>query len=118
MLINNLPIIMLKCLMYTIIIECVVSIIIGVRNRKDYINIILVNIMTNPLVTSIPVFMNVQFGILERNISLLILELFAILSEGFVYSKYLKFRKINPYILSVILNGASYLIGKFIINKS
>lgn len=114
MLINNLPIIMFKCLMYTIIIEVIVSIILGIRERKDFINIILVNIMTNPLVTSIPVFMNIRFGILERNISLLILEVFAILSEGFVYSKYLKLKKIKPYILSIILNGASYFIGGFI----
>ena len=44
---------MLLCLVSTIIIELIISLILGVRNRKDIVNIILVNAMTNPLVVSI-----------------------------------------------------------------
>lgn len=112
--INDLPMIMLKCLICTILIEFVGSIIIGVRNKKDLINIILVNIMTNPLVTSIPVYFNIRYGIFERNIALGILEILTLVVEGFIYKKYLEFKKINPYMLSLILNSLSFFIGELI----
>ena len=116
MLINELPLIMCKCLFFTIIIELVIACILKVKKKKDILNIVLVNIMTNPLVTSIPTFVYMQVGTFGRNLSLIILEVFAVLSEGFVYKKFLNFKKINPYIFSIILNVSSFLIGE-IINK-
>lgn len=110
---EELPFIMIKALMLTILIEISVSLILGYR-KKDLINILLVNVITNPLVTSIPVYFNIKFGILERNISLLVLELLTIIIEGFIYSKFIKKRNINPYLLSLILNLSSYLIGVLI----
>jgi len=41
---------MLLCLFSTIIIEVLVAILCGVRDKKDILNIILVNAFTNPLV--------------------------------------------------------------------
>lgn len=114
MLINDLPIIMVKCLICTIIIEYLVSIILKIKDKKDLLNIVLVNIMTNPLVTSIPVYFNIKYGLIQRHIVLIILEIFTIISEGFVYKKYLNYKKINPYILSIILNASSYLLGEVI----
>lgn len=69
MIINDLPIIMLKCLIATIIIEIIVALIMGIRNKKDLLNIVLVNCLTNPLVTSIPVYFNINYGLLERRYS-------------------------------------------------
>ena len=108
--INDLPYIMARCLIFTIIIEVGISIILGYR-KKDLVNIILANIMTNPIVVVIPIYVNITYGMKERNIVLFILEILAVLSEGFVYKKYLKNKKINPYLLSFILNLSSYLIG-------
>ena len=59
MIINDLPIIMIKCLLITIIIEVLISILLGLR-KKDILNVILVNIVTNPLVVSIPVLINIE----------------------------------------------------------
>ena len=84
------------------------------ERKKDYLNIILVNCITNPLVVSIPVFINVRFGLLQRHISLIILELLTLFIEGFVYKKVLKFKKMNPYLISLILNISSFLIGELI----
>lgn len=114
MLINEIPYYMVRAVILTVIIEICASLIIGIRNKKDLLNIILVNIMTNPLVNSITIFLNFYFGIFSRNVGLIILEILAVISEGFVYKKYLKFNKINPYVLSLILNGFSYFIGKII----
>ena len=116
MLMNNLPLIMCKCLILTVIIELLVGIILKIKDKKDILNIILVNIMTNPLVTSIPTLIYMKIGVFGRNVSLILLEIFAVISEGFVYKKFLNFKKINPFIFSIILNGSSFLIGE-IINK-
>ena len=114
MIINDLPFIMINCLLFTIIIEIILAIILKVKDKKDILNILLVNIMTNPIVVSLPVFINIRFGLFERNITVLILEIFTVLIEGKIYSKYLKFKKINPYALSLILNLCSYIIGDII----
>lgn len=114
MLINDLPLIMLRCLILTIIIEVIIGLILKIKNKKDILNIILVNIITNPIVVSIPVYINIKFGLLERNISLIILEILTLFVEGFIYKEVLNYKKINPYLISLILNMSSYLIGEII----
>lgn len=104
---------MVFCLCITIIIECIVAFILKVNELKDYFNIIIVNCMTNPLVVSVPVYFNIMYGIKYRNIAYYVLEIFAIISEGYIYKKYLKYRKINPFIFSFILNAISCLAGEF-----
>ena len=111
--ISDLPIIMVKCLVLTILIECLVVYFL-IYIKKDLLNILLVNIFTNPIVSSVPVYFNVKYGVSGRNISLLVLELLVLIVEGFIYHKYLNNKKINPYLLSLILNGSSYLLGVII----
>ena len=113
--IGDIPYYMARALICTIIIEVLIALIIGYR-KKDLINVMLVNIMTNPLVFIVPVYFNIKYGILERNVVLLILEILALITEGFVYYKCLERRKINPFLLSLILNLSSYLIGEIINN--
>ena len=108
--ITDLPIVMLICLGLTITIECLVALILGYR-KKDLLNVLLVNLLTNPIVSSIPVYFNYHYGLRSRNIVLLILEIITLIIEGFIYTKVLKRRKINGFILSIILNGSSYLLG-------
>ena len=116
MTIDELPYIMVRCLLLTIIVETIVAIALGVRNKKDILNIILVNIVTNPIVVSVPVYFNVRYGVLERNIILSILEIATVITEGYVYKKVLNYKKINYFILSLILNIASCLVGIVINN--
>jgi len=115
MTINEFPKVMVICLLSTVIIECSLAIIIGYR-KKDLLNIFLANCLTNPIVSSIPVYFNYYHGLKARNMSLLILELLTLFVEGFIYHKYLKKRKINGYVLSLILNACSYFLG-LLINK-
>ena len=110
---SELPYYMVKCLILTILIETLVAFILGYR-KKDLLNIILVNIITNPIVVTIPVYFNIKYGINERNISLIILEIITLFTEGFIYKKYLNNKRINPFILSLLLNLASYCLGLFI----
>lgn len=116
MLLNDLPIMMLICLIITIISELVVAMIIKIRDKKDLLNIILVNCMTNPIVVSFPIYFYVVYGSMERKLCLVILEIFTVITEGIVYKKYFKFKKINPFTISLILNFSSYIIGEMIDN--
>ena len=111
---NYLPQIMLFCLISTIIIELIVAYILKVKNKKDFINIVLVNIVTNPIVSSLPYILYLIYGIKYRIISLIILEVWAFITEGIIYKKYLNYKKMNSFILSLILNISSYLIGLII----
>ncbi len=109
----DLPYVMIQCLLITLIIECSVAFILKYR-KKDLLNVLLVNILTNPIVTTIPVYFNVKYGVTSRNICLIVLELLVLIFEGFIYNKHITNRKINPYLLSLILNASSYLIGEVI----
>ncbi|HOB26496.1 MAG TPA: hypothetical protein PKG93_05065 [Bacilli bacterium] len=114
-LINSFPLIMLLSLTCTIIIELLFALLIGIRDKKDLINVLLVNIITNPIVTSLSFTIDIYY----RNyylISIIILELLAWLTESLIYRKYLNYKKINPFIISLILNAASYFIGIIINN--
>ncbi len=112
---NDLPKYMLICLLLTIIFEVVIGLIIGIRNKKDILNIILVNMLTNPLVTSIPTALLFYFSPLVGNISLVILEILTVIVEGFIYKKVFMYKRINPYLISIILNGCSYLLGLIVL---
>lgn len=114
--ISKIPILMVRCLTCTIIIELVIALIIGIRNKKDITNVILVNVITNPLVAIIPVYFNIFYSLKMRHIALIILEILTLIFEGIIYKKYLNYKKINPFIISFILNFSSYFIGN-IINK-
>ena len=109
--IDELPLVMCKCLILTIVIELIIALIIGIRNKKDILNVILVNVFTNPIASSLPIFMYIKFGYNVEIITIIIVEIFAFVSEGFIYSKVLKYKKLNPYLISLILNLSSYLIG-------
>lgn len=115
MLINELPKLMLRSLICTIIIELLVSIILGIRNKKDILNVILVNIITNPLVAVIPVYFNFFYTLKMRNTVLIILEILTLIFEGYIYKRYLNYKKLNPFSISLILNCSSYFIGEVII---
>ena len=114
MLIEDLPFVMFRCLIITIVIELIVALIIGVRDKKDILNVVLVNILTNPVVVSFPIFVFLLRGETARWITLVTLEILTVIVEGFVYYKFFKYRKLNGFLVSLILNLASYGIGELI----
>lgn len=113
-LINDLPFIMIRCLLITLIIELIVAFIIKIRDKKDLINVALVNLLTNPIVVSVPILVYINYFGNSQKISLIILEVLTLFVEGFVYSKVLKYKKINPYLISLILNCSSYFLGELV----
>jgi len=112
MFIEELPFVMVKCLVITIVIELIIGLMIGIRDKKDLINIFLVNVMTNPVVVFVPVVVLLFYGTCARWISLAVLEILTVMVEGFVYYRFFKYQKLNGFLISLILNISSYGIGE------
>ena len=112
MTINELPLVMVRCLLLTIFIETSVALLLKVRDKKDILNVVLVQMITNPLVVSIPFVVILIFGYKYYQITIYILEIINVFVEGFIYYKLLNYKKINPFVLALILNVVSYLIGE------
>ena len=116
MYVSEIPYYIVRSLLFTVIIETVIGIIIGIRNKKDILNVVLVNIITNPFVTIIPITLNLYVSVYARRISLIILEILVLITEALIYKKVLNYKKINWFIVSLILNVSSFGIGELINN--
>lgn len=108
---TNIPLIMLDCLTGTIILESVGAFILGIRSKSDFLNITLVNILTNPLLVSLSLWININYGLQVRHIAVFFLELLVFIVEASIYKKVLDFKKINFFLLSLILNLCSFFGG-------
>ncbi|MGN0583901.1 MAG: hypothetical protein ACI4JD_00460 [Ruminococcus sp.] len=102
---------MIPCLITTEIVECMAAAIYPGRNLHDLLLVFLVNMATNPAA----VFLNciLPFRILYPVVWAIFLESVIWLIEALIYRKCL-IRKRNPFIFSLVLNGASYGIGLLI----
>ena len=109
--ITTLPQIIIRCLLTTIIVELLLALLLGIKHKVDLINIILVNILTNPVVVVLPMYFNLRYGLTGRNIALYILEILTVIVEGSIYFNYFHYKKLNPFLISFILNICSYLVG-------
>ena len=84
----------------------------GKRDRKDAVLVVMVNIITNPVVvlTYWLAFLYTNWNVFAV---LIVLEIFAVLTEGYYYRKYGRgFRR--PYLFSLGANAFSYGVGVLI----
>ena len=96
----------------TIVLELALLFILGIRDRKDILLIVLVNIITNPLVMLL-YWLTISHTYWHTAIIKAPLELFAIVTEGYYYQKYgRRFRR--PYTFSVVANLFSFGIGELL----
>ena len=101
----------LKPLFLTLLFECAAAYLFGVRNRKDQLLVILVNIVTNPVLVLFCLLLMYYLNIGKAYlITYLILEPIVVYVEYRFYQKYLQTRK-DPLLLSVLLNVISILGG-------
>lgn len=106
-------------LLLTVVIEMSVAFLLKVRDKYDFINIFLINGITNPLVNLIYVmiisWLALEQGSVYRYIVVLILEIIVWFVEYIFFLKTLKSLKISPALFSLILNAASFIIGLFVL---
>ena len=112
--ISNLPLILVRCLVLTIVIELIVALILSVKDKKDILNVILVNVITNPIVVMSQILLYIKFGSTIEGIIIIILEILVVFVEGLIYKKVLKYNGLNPFFLSLLLNASSFFIGELI----
>lgn len=112
--ISELIFIMMRCLLLTIAIEVFIGFLLEIKKRKDIITIIIVNVITNPIVVSVPIFIHYKYGHNYYLLSLLLLEILTVLFEGLIYKLKFDYKRLNPFYISLLLNLSSYLIGELI----
>lgn len=78
------------------------------RNKRDFLLVFLVNVITNPVVVYLDYWF--RFWMPSVVLWIAILELAVWLSEAWIYRKCLTGRQ-NPFLYSLILNGTSYFGG-------
>jgi len=96
----------------TVLFEVGFFFIVGKRNRKDLLLVVLVNTLTNPIVVLLYWIMSYNTN---WNTTLVIapLEVFAVLTEGFIYGRYAKSIK-RPFLFSLGANTFSFTLGLII----
>lgn len=97
---------LIAALCITIIIEMVVAMLLGLRNPKDYLLLVVVNMLTNPAINSLYHYVfNGQGGLgLE-----LVLEMGVVLVEGFLFKRLEEIH--HPWFFALLINLASYGVG-------
>ena len=96
-------------LLLTLIFETGFFLLTGKRNKKDLLLVVMVNILTNPIVV-LSYWLVSLFTNWNTDIIAVLLEIFAVLTEGYYYKKYSHSIK-RPYLLSAAANIFSYGIG-------
>lgn len=93
----------------TLLAELGAGLLLGLRRKQDLLLVALVNVLTNPVVVLV---LNLAclYGFYSWYL-VAALELAALLTEGLLYRGRLEYRKINPFLLSWILNSISYFGG-------
>jgi len=105
---------LLISLALTLIVENAAAVILGVRKKKDFLLITLVNIVTNPLLVQILNILSLLLKNMPPWYLILLLEATVVVVEGLLYRNRLNYKKINPFIFSFILNLLSYFGGSVI----
>ena len=100
-----------KPLLLTIVFETAAAYLLGIRNRKNILLVVLLNILTNPVLVLFSLLLMYHEGVrIGRILTYAVLEPLVILTEYYFYQKYLISKK-NPFVLSLILNLISILGG-------
>lgn len=102
---------LLISLLATLIIELSVALLLDIKSMRDLSKIIFINCLTNLSVNAIVYSLQESFNFYVVFFLIVpILEIFIFLIEG-LYFKRLSYKKMNSYLLSLILNMSSYGCG-------
>lgn len=97
-------------LLLTLVIELLLALLLGVQKGRDFLLVFLVNVVTNPLI-GISLDVYYVFVSMPPYWLIIALEVCVVLGEWALYRGRLNYRKLPPFLFSLILNAASYLIG-------
>lgn len=98
------------CLLLTIVLEETTAFIAGIRKGFDLAVILFTNTLTNPAAVFADILLRTYTSV-PGIIYVIILEAVVFAAEALIYRKLLFTRKPNAVLLSLMLNGVSFLIG-------
>ena len=101
---------MLTALGLTVVIEAALAFAFGVRTKRGQLVVFLANVITNPILNAIMTVVSFYISPAVYYYVLIPLEILVVFAEGRIYKTTLPL-KMNPYVLSFLLNAGSYLIG-------
>ena len=81
----SLPYVMILCLTVTILTELLTALILKIYNKTDILNIVLVNILTNPLLVSLLYLVFLKYGVIAKIIFEIAMEILIFIVEGAIY---------------------------------
>lgn len=93
----------------TSLLESAAAYIAGIRSRKEYLLLFLVNLFTNPLTVLLYILVS-SYTRFPVGLTQLILEICVIGAEGVLFEK-CSSQIENPWVFSLRINGFSYIIG-------
>ncbi len=100
------------CLIGTLLIEVTLALALGVRGWDDIEKVILINILTNPVLVTILFLLNrMRVDVKAIFFIQLGLEVVVVILEGMYYKRKLQKERMNPFLLSMVLNAVSYGAG-------
>ncbi len=104
---------LLNNLLIVFVIETPIAFLMGARKLNKIATVMLANVVTNPVVVFCTL-MTILFAGKWSSIVLIVLEISALLTEGYIFSEFKIFEKKNPWLISLGLNSASFLAGEII----
>ena len=102
---------LLVSLLLTLALELAASFLLGVRSRRDFLLVFLVNVVTNPVAGLIFDGVWLSSGRMPRWYLVLAMEVAAVCVEALLYRGRLHYQKLRPILFSLVLNCISYLGG-------
>ena len=108
---SRLPLYMVRCLLLTEAVETGLAALLGFRKR-DLTFTALVNLLTNPPAVVLVFLCGFFWGRTAWIISVIFFEAAVFLTEALIYRSNLEKRKPHPFLLSLILNAASFAAGE------
>lgn len=105
---------MIISLVLTILIEELFVLLVGIRRKEDFILVLLVNIITNPMVVFLYQAVNYYLNV-DMRIVTIFLEMTVILVEAKYFARYGQDIQ-HPLLISIGANVISYGIGAWIMN--
>lgn len=93
--------------------ELPIAFFLGAKTLRKISTVTLANIITNPLVVLISLYVAVLFPSMSTTVNIL-LEVAVLFAEGFIFSRFNVFRQKKPYLISLALNTVSFLSGELI----
>ena len=93
-------------LFLTLIIEISLAAIAKIKDEKNLTTVLWVNVLTNPVVVFTANMISMIFDnyFITRAV-IYFLEIMVVIVEGYLFKKYLKDAKMNPYLFALYLNG-------------